>query len=129
MKEINLHNIFRYLVSDDQFLSTIIEINSKKLPKKNKTKFNLMANMVTEYTTLSLDETQNYSLFPQIVKSFLTPDYIRLGIKNVIEKDLAIVNISFLNSLNLLLRPELYRSNIDEQLKNLIKDMGDRLGQ
>lgn len=122
MAVINLHNILCHLTGDDNFLSTIIETNDKDFEqKKNKQKgFNLMANMVTEYIPLSPYELQNYAMFPHNVKSFLTPDYVRLGIKNVMEKNLNIVNISFLNSFNMLLRPDLYKANIDDHIRNLI---------
>lgn len=74
--------------------------------------------MITEYIPLSPYEKQEYSLLPHKIKNFLTPKYLRLGIKNVMEKYMNIVNISFLNSLNILLRPDLYNANIDEQFRN-----------
>ena len=119
---LNLHNIFRHLISDENFLSTVVETDSKEIErKKNKKKgFNLMTNMITEYIPLAPYETQDYSLFPHNVKIFLSPDYMRLGIKNMMEKNLNIVNISFLNSLNMLIRSDLYKSNIDDHIKNMI---------
>jgi hypothetical protein len=121
MANINLHSIFRHLTGDDNFLSTVIETDNKEIEqKKNKQKgFNLMANMVTEYIPLAPYETQNYSLFPHKVKSFLTPDYARFGIRNIMEKNLNVVNISFLNSLNILMRPDIYKMNIDDHIRNL----------
>lgn len=121
MSKINLHVIFRHLTSDDNFLSTIIETDHKEIIQKKNRKngFNLMANMVTEYIPLSPYETQSYALFPSKVKSFLSPDYVRCGIKNVIEKNLNIINISFLNSLNILLRPDIYQMNMDDHTRNL----------
>jgi len=121
LPKLDLHSIFCHLVSDDTFLSTIIEEDQKEIEqKKNKLGgFNLMANLVTEYLPLAPYEMQQYSLFPSKIKSFLSPDYVRFGIKNVIEKDFNIINISFLNSLNMLLRPDLYRQNIDDHIKNL----------
>jgi len=119
MANINLHSIFCHLTGNNSFLSTIIEADTTEVKKKNKNKkFNLMANMVTEYIPLSPYETQNYAMFPHRVKNFLIPEYMRLGIKNVMEKDMNVINISFLNSLNFLLRPELYKSNMDEQIRN-----------
>jgi hypothetical protein len=121
MTPINLHNIFCHLIGDDNFLSTIIETNTKEIEqKKNKKKgFNLMANMVPEYIPLSPYEVQHYAMFPHKVKSFLTPDYVRMGVKNTMEKNLTVINISFLNSLNMLIRPDMYKLNIDEHIKNL----------
>ena len=117
----NLHGIFSYLVNDENFLSTIIETNNKDIEqKKNKKKgFSLLTNMVTEYVPLSPYETQIYAMFPPKVKLFLTPDYIRHGVKNTIEKNLNTINISFLMSINILLRPDIYKLGNDEQLKNL----------
>lgn len=117
---ITLHNIFRYLLDDDSFLSKVIETDEKEFEKKKRTsKFNLMTDMVTEYKLLSPHEIQEYSLFPPKIKDILSPDYIRFGIKNVIEKNLNYINISFLSSLNILLRPETYKLNIDDQIKNM----------
>lgn len=76
--------------------------------------------MVSEYIPLSPYEIQNYDLLPHKVKTFLTSDYVRLGVKNTMERDLETINISFLNSLNMLMRPDLYKLNIDEHLKNLL---------
>jgi hypothetical protein len=120
MSAINLHVIFRHLAEDDNFLSTVIESEHvETYQKKNKKNgFNLMANMVTEYIPLSPYETQAYALFPAKIKSFLSPDYVRFGIKNVIEKNLNVVNISFLNSLNMLLRPDISQMNIDDHTRN-----------
>lgn len=117
---ITLHNIFRYLLDDDSFLSKIIETDESEFEKKKQNnKFNLMTDMITEYKLLSPHEIQEYSLFPPKIKDILSPDYIRFGIKNVIEKNLNYINISFLGSLNILLRPEIYKLNIDDQIKNM----------
>jgi hypothetical protein len=122
MTNISLKNIFCHLTSDDNFLSTIIETTTKDIEKKkNKQKgFNLMANMVPEYITLSPYEEQHYNMFPSKVKFYLTPNHVRFGVKNTIEKNLNIVNVSFLNSFNILLRHDVYKSNIEEHIKNLI---------
>jgi hypothetical protein len=121
MSKINLHSIFCHLIGDDNFLSTVIELDHDKINKKKNKKngFNLMTDMVTDYVPLMPFEKQKYSMFPPKFKSYLSPDYVRLGIKNVIEKNLSIVNISFLNSLNMLLRPELYGLGIEDHLRNL----------
>lgn len=127
MADINLHKIFRHLTQDEKFLSTIIDNtnnkeckDTKSLDKKINTltskKFNMMSSMVTEYAPLVPHETQSYSSFPPSIKNYLTPDYIRVGIKNIIEKNMANVNVSFLNSLNILLRPNIY--NADSNIKH-----------
>lgn len=120
MTNINLKHIFCHLADDENFLSTIIETKTKDIEKKkNRKGFNLMANMVSEYITLSPYEEQKYTMFPPKVKFYLTPNYVRYGVKNTIEKNFNIVNISFLNSFNMLIRPDIYKSNIEEHIKNL----------
>ena len=116
MANINLRTIFCHLINDSNFLSIITEdtqsssqhngTSGKKYNPKNKV--NIMANMVTEYNTLSPYETQNYVLFPHIIKPLLTPDYERLGIKGIMEKNFEVINISFLHSLNIILRTDIY---------------------
>jgi len=127
MSEINLHQIFRHLTQDDKLLSTVID-NTKKIPKKpNQTKsinnsgknFDMMSSMITEYVPLAPYETQSYGSFPQPIKNYLTPNYMRVGIKNIIEKDMVNTNVSFLNSLNILLRPDIYYLNNDDYIKDL----------
>jgi len=87
MATITLHNIFCHITGDENFLSTVVETDNKETQqKKNKQKGFNMANMVTEYNPLAPYEMENYSLFPHKVKSFLTPEYVRCGIKNRIEK-------------------------------------------
>lgn len=122
MSSYNLRDIFSYLVEDDNFLLTVIETNKYVGQKKNKKKsFNLLTNMVTDYIPLLPSETQNYNVLPNNIKNLLTPDYVRCGIKNTIDKNLCTINISFLNSLNILLRPAIYKSNIDDQIKNFVQ--------
>lgn len=121
MTDINLHTIFQYLVNDDSFLSTILETNKNDFEKKDtkKSKFNLMSNMVVEYFPLALYDLQEYSLFPSKIKNYLSPDYVRFGIQNVKKKNSSNVNVSFLSSLNILLRPDIYKLSINDQLNNL----------
>lgn len=117
---INLHNIFSYIVDDDTFLSKRIEVDDVNIKQeKKKNKFNLMVNMITEYTILSPYQIQNYSSFPLKMKKLLLPSHKRVGIKNLLEKDLNVINISFLNSLNMVIRPEIHKMNIEDQQKNL----------
>lgn len=120
--ELNLHNIFRSLVNDPNFLSIIIDEDDEKIEKKKKKKqnYNIMTNIIPEYTLLIQPETQIYELFPVNVKLFLTPDYVRMGVKNIRQKNMNIINVSFLNSLNILLRPDIYQCQTDENNKNLV---------
>lgn len=121
MTNINLHTIFRHLVGDESFLSTIVETDHKELEQKKNKKngFNLMTNMITEYIPLAPYETQSYSLFPSKIKSFISPDHSRLGIRNITEKNFNVINVSFLNSLNILLRQDIYRLGMEDHMKNL----------
>ncbi|AKI80113.1 hypothetical protein QJ850_gp586 [Acanthamoeba polyphaga mimivirus] len=123
MAKINLRSIFCHLVNDDKFLSVVVEddhltTSSKVKKNSNKNKTNIMANMVSEYVTLSPYETQGYALLPHNIKCLLTPDYQRLGINGKMVKHFEPINISFLHSLNILLRPEIYYLNFEEHIKN-----------
>lgn len=126
MTEINLHTIFRHITGDEKLLSTVVMIDnnsnsSKKSGRNSKKKFNMMSSVVTEYNRLSQNETQKYRSFPHSVKEYLTPDYKRLGITNMINRNMINVNVSFLNSLNILLRPDIYHENNDSvYMKDLI---------
>ncbi|MEM3062066.1 MAG: hypothetical protein QW303_00780 [Nitrososphaerota archaeon] len=145
MSRFGLHYIFRYLAGDDMFLSTIIDENNlenttlhlesendsgfslKSCPendqdcsKEKKNTHNIMADMVVEYLPLVPYEVQEYEHLPPKVKSILPPIYARFGIKNIIERNLNSVNISFLGSLNILLRPELCRLSLEEHTKNFL---------
>lgn len=117
--DINLHKIFYHLTGKENFLSQIIEKDPEKNNKKKNIKINIMENLVTEYITLSPYEEQKYISFPSIFKKYMTSDCVRYGIKNVVEKNFNIVNISFLHSINILLRPELIKSSIEYQMQNL----------
>lgn len=121
MTNINLHNIFNYLVDNDNFLSRVIETEFEKpKEKKNKNKkSNMMADMVTDYVQLSPYEEQKYISFPYKFKYYMEPTFIRYGIKSTTDKNLNLINVSFLNSINILLRPELCKATLDEQMRNL----------
>ena len=121
MTNINLHSIFYHLVGDDKFLSKVIETESgeqKKKKSKGK-KSNMMADMVTDYVQLAPYEEQKYASFPHKFKYFMMPTFVRYGIKNTMDKNLNLINISFLNSINILLRPDLYKMSIDDHVRNL----------
>jgi hypothetical protein len=121
MNNITLRRIFCHLTGDKDFLSTVIETKMEPIKKQKikKSGFNLMANVIIEYNNLSLGETQPYNELPNKIKFYLTQNYVRLGVKNVIEKNLNAVNISFLASLNVLLRPELAKVPVEEQVRNV----------
>lgn len=116
---INLHTIFRSLVQDKGFLSNAVEI--KKKEKKRK----ISKNVIKEHEVLEPFETEEYNVFPSLMKKYLNRHYVRLGIKNVLERNGSNVNISFLSSLNILIRPELQKVMSEEQVQNfqLLEDM------
>lgn len=126
MSKINLHYILQYLTDDENFLSTVIEENyyekycNIKDKNKKKNNFSIVTDMMTEYFPLVPYEKQNCSLFPIKFKCMLPPNYARFGIINIIEKDLNTVNISFLNSLNILLRPDTYKLGLEEHNRNIL---------
>lgn len=120
MEPITLHQIFRYILKDDEILSTVINNKTEKsLKKTKKNKITMMSSMIIEYVPLAPHEIQQYTLFPQAIKKFLTPDHVRYGIKNIIEKNMVNINVSFLSSLNILLRPDMYKLSTEDQIKNL----------
>jgi hypothetical protein len=116
---INLHTIFRSLVQDKGFLSNSVEI--KKKEKKRK----ISKNVIKEHEILEPFETEEYNAFPSLMKKYLNHRYVRLGIKNSLERNGVNVNISFLSSLNILIRPELQKVVSEEQVQNfqLLEDM------
>jgi hypothetical protein len=116
---INLHSIFRYLTDNEEFLLSVIEVDEKIPGSKKKKSQNVMSNMIADYNVLLPYERQEYKMLPKQIKIFLNPKYSRLGIKNVYEKQFNICNISFLNSLNMILRPELFKTSSEEQIKNV----------
>src|SRR3984885_13914912 len=108
-KIINLYTIFRYLIKDQNFLLTIIEDNQIKVPMKendDNIKFDLTKNIINEYVQLEPYEKQEYSTFPEKAKELFLPSFIRFGIKHIIEKNVNIINISFLSM------------NMDEQIQS-----------
>lgn len=120
MASINLRTILCHLIDDDSFLSTIIESDTNEIEKKQRKKKGFhISNMTTEYYQLLPHEIQKYNKFPHKFKKYLLPEHIRFGIKNTVEKNLSVINISFLNSFNILLRPELFKCSIEEHLKNI----------
>lgn len=122
MIEINLQSIFGYLAGDNNFLVTIIETNNDDLEKKKSgiRGYNLVKNIVTDYNYLAPYENQAYGNFPPHVKKYLTPDYMRLGIANTIQKNMDTINISFLNSFNILIRPDIFNADIEYHKRNVL---------
>lgn len=104
----DLHKIFQYLLEDDEFL-TITEITNNQSERKG----NTLIDIITDSKRLDPGAVENYDDFPKQIKKYLTSKYKRHGIMPVIERDNRIINVSFLMSLNLLLRPDLQENDID----------------
>lgn len=104
----DLHKIFQYLLEDDEFL-TITEITNNQSERKG----NTLIDIITDSKRLDPGAIENYDDFPEQIKKYLDSKYKRHGIMPVIEKDGRIVNVSFLVSLNLLLRPDLQDKEVD----------------
>ena len=117
MSKLSFHSICRFLVKDETFLSTVIDL-TKDVKNKIKNANNFMEDIVTEYAQLIPFEKQNYSKFPSFIKPFLNPDFYRIGIKNTADRNMNIINISFLNAMNIILRPTLLNGTQDDQIKN-----------
>lgn len=117
-EQINLRTIFRGLLRDESFLSHVIESNETEFEKKSKRNVNIMQNMISEYTPLAPQDRQEYPSLPHKIKAFLPDNFYRLGIKNVVERDAGNVNVSFITSLNCLLRPDLALKDIESQTKD-----------
>lgn len=108
---ITLQQIFSFIIDKENFLCKVIEpkSNSSKDPK-------IVDNSITKtHSTLSPYETCEWKLLPKNVKTYLPKNYVRYGIKGDIQKLRKNVNISFLNSINMLLRPDLLNASLSEQ--------------
>lgn len=73
-----------------------------------------------EYEILSPFCTQKYENLPENIKNFLSPEYMRYGVVNEMDRDGENVNISFVSSLNYMLRPELKDMSIEEITRNAV---------
>lgn len=115
---INLRNIFCHLVSDDEFLSIVVNSEEKKKTKPEA--ITVMIDMVTDYSPLPPSETQSCKYFPQLIKRFLPKDYRRIGVKNTDERNFKKINVSFVYSLSSLLRSDFLDMTLEEKKENII---------
>lgn len=113
---ITLHKIFSELIDDPYFLTTIINNTENEIKQLHSC--NMMTNMVSDYVPLIQFDIQKYNIFSSEFKKILPSSYTRIGIKNFIEKNYVNINISFLNSINILLRPTIFKLPINDQIKN-----------
>jgi len=115
----DLQTIFGYLVDDPNFLTAIYDCTSELSEYSAVKKDKIMLNdLVVEYVPLIPFDIQKYNSFPLDFREILPINYVRCGIKTTILRNMVNVNISFLNSLNVLLRPEIFKMSINDQLKN-----------
>lgn len=130
MSKLSFHSICRYLVKDETYLSTVIDLTTDLQNKLQAgTTNNIMEDIVSEYVQLIPFEKQPYSNLPSFAKLFLTPDFHRIGIKTTLERNLSTINITFINSLNIMLRPELLNGSPDDQVKayNLLEECVNKM--
>jgi hypothetical protein len=79
-----------------------------------------MASIVKKIRPLFIYEKESCSDLPNFAKKFIPTYFYRLGIKNIMDKGINKINISFLNSLNVLFRNEIFGMNPDLQDKNYV---------
>lgn len=124
--KIDLHSIFRYLTDDEKLLCVVIDNTQKVAEKKAEKKGeNIMKSAIIGFIPLSPGQLQTSESFPIDFQRFFTPDHSRMGVKNIMNKDLSDINISFLNSLNMLIRPKLMKDFIQNPTLNVIKEVED----
>lgn len=111
----DLQTIFGYLVKDPHFLVTVYD---EVIEEEKEDKFGNTVNILMDYTPLMPFDVQKYYLFSSDFKKILPTNYMRCGIKNAILRNITNINISFLNSLNILLRPSIFRMDLEDQIKN-----------
>jgi hypothetical protein len=139
---INLHNIFRYLVKNDEFLLTVHEV--RKI-KKEKEKPAIGIIEAITGPTLNLGERQALSEMPDMfcsviskkinskskkkyieerseirvsIKDFLGNGHERLGVQSTWDKNFTTESCSFICSLHIIFRPEIYSAVPIEQSKD-----------
>jgi hypothetical protein len=109
--DINLHNIFRHLLGDPKFLLVENEMGASKKKAVG------LVDIISDNSSLSIFERQSYEHMSPIMKLFAMEKYQRLGVLNSIERSNGTFNCSFLASINILLRPDLYSKAAEEHEK------------
>lgn len=95
----NLHKIFQYLVDDNEFLTIVEQVTSNVERKTH------IMDIITDVKKLDPGTIEPYDEMPKRLRRYLNETYARHGIMPVIERATRIVNVSFLVSLDILLRP------------------------
>jgi hypothetical protein len=129
---LNLFKIFHYLTDDPYFLTILVHSDNPDVhasPGKQREHVqkigqsghkDMLSRMVVEYAPLAPHERQNYLQFPKLFQKILTPKYYRQGIIGTVERDGRTVNLSFLASLNFILRPETRNMDQSEFIRHLL---------
>jgi hypothetical protein len=109
LADLNLHYILRTIVADDTFLLKNNEIVLEKTVNKP-AKIPIL-NLISDVKSINLRlpayQKQSYDLLPMFMQSILLPTYYRFGIYHSYEKKMDTIQMSFLNALNMCIRPEL----------------------
>lgn len=108
---LNLKDIFRQLCDDAQLLSTFINNDMFDIQAKHELRLN-------QYTPLKPRELETITLLSHHLQDILPVTYDRVGIVHTIDKNMIPINISFLNSIHVLLRPEILNLTVEEQIAN-----------
>jgi hypothetical protein len=136
---ITLHKIIRYL-SDEKFvtgpptvtnvtnheenLSSDSEKGNRTTKYKSKDIFTMLETTIIDFSVLAMYDYQQQNMFPHNVKEVIPLNFYRFGIKNLHQQNMVISNISFINTLNILLKPDLKAVNAESQYHyyNLMKE-------
>jgi hypothetical protein len=135
---ITLHKIIKYL-SDDTINSSSFnknishrDINSDNFHMENDIKrksndiFTMLETTIIDFSILAMYDYQQQNMFPNKFREIIPVGSYRFGIKNLHQTNMsmAISNISFINTVNILLKPELKGVNADTQFHyyNLMKE-------
>lgn len=111
--DLNLHYILRNLTQDNNFLLDTNEIILEKaVCKQPATSIqNLITDTRNTNVCLPAYQTQSYDSLPKYMQNILLPEHYRFGIYHTYEKKMDTINMSFLNALNIAIRPELINAD------------------
>lgn len=116
--DINLHYILRTIVADDTFLLKTNEIVLEKtITKQTKIPIlNLISDVKNTNLCLPAYQKQSHDLLPMFMQSMLLSAHYRFGIYHSYERKMDTIQMSFLNALNICIRPELTTSDFATQI-------------
>src|SRR5690625_1034905 len=110
---LSLHRIFQTLVDDESFLTVVIE--GKDKPEKKKVN-GMINRRRSQSNALQPGSEQSYNQLDPFIKRIINrrSSYKKIGIPNSMERDLNNINVSFLMSLNLIIREDLRSAPVEE---------------